>query len=304
MSFHQYFAEWSRWFWPLFVNHLWQATLFALPVWGAMKLLRQASPRVRHAGWMLALAKFALPAAALAAVIDRFGWRSPRLDSLATNFSAGAMVLLEAVEPVVAEVSENASASHAELYCALTAIWLAGAFAVFAFWQFRHWRFTRGINADSVPATGSVAELSARLQRELGIAGDVPLLVSGQAAGPGLLGILRPKIVLPPNLENRLKEEELAAVLLHELIHLRRRDNLWATARMMVCCLFWFHPLIWLIDRQLMGERELMCDESVIRFGSPAENLRRRFVEGRATRPGLAGGRRFARHRLKSEKEN
>ena len=268
MSFHQHFAEWSRWLWPSFLNHLWQATLFALLVWSAMWLLRRASPRVRYAAWALALAKFVFPAAALAVLIDRFGWRSSRLDSLAADFSAGTMIFLETIDPAF---TENASASHAEVYCALTTIWTAGAIAVFVFWQLRRWRFSRGINADSVPAAGKVAELSAQLQRQLGFNGNIPLIVSARMSGPGLWGLLRPKIILPPDLETRLQEDELAAVLLHELMHLRQRDNWLATAQMMVCCLLWFHPLIWLIDRRLMGERELMCDESVIRFGSSAE---------------------------------
>lgn len=39
---------------------------------------------------------------------------------------------------------------------------------------------------------------------------------------------------------------------------------------MIICCLFWFHPLVWMIDRRLLAERELVCDEDVIRYiGEP-----------------------------------
>ncbi|MBO0723295.1 MAG: M56 family metallopeptidase, partial [Blastocatellia bacterium] len=69
----------------------------------------------------------------------------------------------------------------------------------------------------------------------------------------------------------------LESVMMHELIHVTRLDNLLSNAQMLICCLFWFHPLVWLIDRRLLAERELVCDEYVIRYiGEPrvyAESL-------------------------------
>jgi TonB family protein len=63
MTSHQLLAEWSQWFWPVFANHLWQATLFAFVVWVAALWLGQA--RTRHTVWLMAFAKFLLPSALL-----------------------------------------------------------------------------------------------------------------------------------------------------------------------------------------------------------------------------------------------
>ncbi|MGH9799572.1 MAG: M56 family metallopeptidase, partial [Blastocatellia bacterium] len=226
MSLHNFLAEWSQWFWPLAINHLWQATLFALLVWAAMVLLRQASPRMRHAARVLALAKFLLPAAGLVVAIDKFGLRSQRVETLASDFSAGALILIETSESV-AEV--NAQASHVETYCALTLVWAAGAIAVFAYWQARRWQLSKTLRAESAEVTGRFAEIFAELQRRLGFTRPVPLIVSARIAEPGVWGIWRPKIVLPPSLDERLGDEELTAVLMHELIHVRQRDNLLST---------------------------------------------------------------------------
>ena len=269
MAWHNTLAEWSQWFWPLAINHLWQATLFALLVWAAMLLLRQASARARHVAWMLAMMKFLLPAALLAAAFDKLGLRFSRAEALAADFSTSALILFETAEPV-AEAS--ALASHSEAYCLMTLAWLAGAIAVCGYWQTRRWRLAQALKADSAPATERVLKLFAELQKRLSFARLVPIIVSASIAEPGVWGILRPKIVLPLGLDERLNNEELSAVLIHELVHINQQDNLFSTAQMILCSLLWFHPLVWLIDRKLLGECELMCDEKAIRFGGTAEN--------------------------------
>jgi uncharacterized protein (TIGR03435 family) len=57
------------------------------------------------------------------------------------------------------------------------------------------------------------------------------------------------------------------AILAHELCHVRRRDNLMAAIHMIVQAIFWFHPLVWWLGTRLMEERELACDEEVLRLG-------------------------------------
>jgi len=47
-------------------------------------------------------------------------------------------------------------------------------------------------------------------------------------------------------------------------VHIRRFDNLLAAAHRLLCCVFWFHPFIWLLERRLLAERELSCDEAVV----------------------------------------
>ena len=273
MAIHQVWAEWSRWFWPLAINHLWQATLFALLVWAAMSLLRQSSPRARSAAWWLALAKFVLPVAWPAAAMDKLGLRFSRAEFLAADFLTSARILIETTEPT-AEMNApfTQHAAHHEFYCALTLVWLLGAIAVLANWQLRRWRLAGLLRAGSVEATGRAAELFAELQSRLGFKRRIPLVVCTHIAEPGVWGVWRPRVVLPPGLDERLSDDELAAVLAHELFHVRRRDNLLSSVRMVACGFIWFHPLVWLIDRRLTGECELMCDEKVIRSGGSAES--------------------------------
>jgi Zn-dependent protease with chaperone function len=94
------------------------------------------------------------------------------------------------------------------------------------------------------------------------------------AAGPrapAVEGVLRPRISLPAGIERVLSDRELDAVLIHERIHVRRRDNLIRLIHELGRCGLWFHPLVWVASSRLAFYRELSCDESVIRRGRGAE---------------------------------
>jgi hypothetical protein len=90
------------------------------------------------------------------------------------------------------------------------------------------------------------------------------LVVSPAIDQPGVCGVLRPRVVLPAGIGERLSDAELEAVFLHELAHVRRLDNLVSNLHMMLCCLFWFYPVAWLVDRRLLIERERACDDDVL----------------------------------------
>jgi len=61
-----------------------------------------------------------------------------------------------------------------------------------------------------------------------------------------------------------LSRKELDAVLIHEVTHARRRDNLVGLLYEIALCALWFHPLVWLTGSRLAMFRELSCDDSVI----------------------------------------
>lgn len=84
---------------------------------------------------------------------------------------------------------------------------------------------------------------------------------SDKVVSPGLFGIVRPKILVPPGTEGKL----LDYVVRHEQVHRRRLDNLWRIAALTVCCLHWFNPLIWLSLKAFFADMELSCDEAVLR---------------------------------------
>src|SRR5262249_31583235 len=85
---------------------------------------------------------------------------------------------------------------------------------------------------------------------------------------PGVVGVRRPILLLPRGIADCLAHSEMDAILAHELCHVRRRDNLWASIHIIVETLFWFHPLVWWIGARLLQERERACDEDVVSRGN------------------------------------
>lgn len=89
------------------------------------------------------------------------------------------------------------------------------------------------------------------------------LQITDVAMSPAVCGLFRPVVLLPRLLVHRLSIEQLRTVLLHELIHLRRRD-LWVNclqSLLQIVC--WWHPLIWLANARIRRVREEAVDEAV-----------------------------------------
>jgi TonB family protein len=280
MTFHQTYFEWTQWFWPLLANHLWQTTLIAFIAWVFVSLLRRATSRARYLIWMIAFVKFLFPSALLIIAIESCGF-----DISKPSTYTGAEMFFQIAQPVALAgfgseaviagassviTSPDGRAGHSELYCLLTVVWLLGSVVWFARWLTLRRRLARALKAGSEIAVGPAAVALRRAMTWLSIKREIGLIESPQIRGPGVWGAWRPVVVIPKGLTDKLSAEELEAVMMHELIHVSRRDNLLGALQMLICCLFWFHPLVWLIDRRLLAERELVCDEYVIRYlGEP-----------------------------------
>ena len=108
------------------------------------------------------------------------------------------------------------------------------------------------------------------LADSLGIARDVSVGICDRLAMPVLIGIVRPLILLPPAALGGWSIEQLEMVLLHELAHLRRWDNLVNLLQRFVESLLFFQPVVCWLSAWVRLERELCCDRLVIgRVGEP-----------------------------------
>jgi len=84
---------------------------------------------------------------------------------------------------------------------------------------------------------------------------------------PFILGVFRPKIFVPSNLDGA----QLAYVAAHERAHLARRDHWWKPLGFLLLTVYWFHPLIWVGYVLLCRDIELACDERVVKTLDPAQ---------------------------------
>ncbi|HVW04297.1 MAG TPA: M56 family metallopeptidase [Vicinamibacterales bacterium] len=268
-------------------DHLWQSTLFAAVVAVVVAMLRGKRASVRHALWLAASIKFVVPFAALTVFGAFIGSRlslhvpEPAPDFVQTMTSAP---FVPQIAPALSIVpSSTATAPSSVLLPALIAIWSAGCLIVLAAWAVRWTRAYRVARSATSYDTGrevailrrveasggSLSPVARSLRRggSLGRPRPLAMRLSDATIEPGVFGIWRPVLLWPRAMSAHLSDDQIETIFIHELSHVRRRDNLAAAAHLLVQAICWFHPLVWWIGARLIDERERACDEDVVRAG-------------------------------------
>lgn len=102
------------------------------------------------------------------------------------------------------------------------------------------------------------------LRERLQIPKQVTLHISENITVPITAGFIKPIILLPVAMVSRLDPEQVEAILLHELAHIKRLDYLWNIVQKVMESILFFNPFVWLIVKEIHKEREYCCDEIVV----------------------------------------
>jgi len=259
----------------LAADHLWQSTIFAVAAAVIALALRRQRAQVRYWIWLAASIKFLVPFAALVAVGGALSWRTIEIipydasGALVETISQPFTRTQVTVRAVDAKPGASGSLLPALQSLAIP-IWAAGSGVFLLIWAARWWRLRQTLARATSMARGREAEMLDRLAAARAMR-SLPMYATDTTVEPGVFGVLRPVLLWPRGISEHLADEQIEAILAHELTHLRRQDNLAAALHMAVQALFWFHPLVWWIGRRLVHERELACDDEVIRLGSERE---------------------------------
>ncbi len=126
----------------------------------------------------------------------------------------------------------------------------------------RWWQITRDIRR--AKTSGRLIALTDEAQRFAGTKFKVQVRLTRNPMSPAVCGLFRPAILIPQSLLESFSDEQLRAVLLHELIHLRRRDVWLNFVQALLQIFYWWHPLVWLANSRIRRVREEAVDDAVM----------------------------------------
>jgi len=234
-------------------NHLWECTVFLLAIALAVAAAGPRRARLRYALWFAASVRLLIPVPSVSGGVSRVVRATPSRHSFADSTMVSAAQPFRTTTP--SPFLESVPTRQDTVEVALLFVWLAG-FLFTALRWLRQWRDVRRIARLAVPG---------------GSFDSVPVAIIGAGVEPCVIGILRPLLLLPEGLAQKLSPTELSSVLAHEICHVRRRDNLTASIHAVAQSLFWFYPPVWWIGRHLLNERECACDQAVLNSGRDPE---------------------------------
>ena len=165
-----------------------------------------------------------------------------------------------------------------------TVVWAAGVLVCAVFFSLAYWKCRKEFQT-SITVGNDFTEnwLSVHQQGR-----RISIRQSGRFSAPLTYGVLHPVILMPTSTKWE-NTDSLAYVLAHEYVHIRRFDSIRKLVLIVVLCVHWFNPLVWVMYILANRDIELSCDEAVVRlFGENAKAAyARALISMEETRSGL-----------------
>ena len=200
------------------------------------------------------------PTPSLTSVVDIGG--SPKIEAALPPISHPESM---AAPGNLAEASPTHTLVIASLAPWVVAVWMVGA-SVCLLLSSRHVaavrRFRSGMPIDDPLALQVIQKLVSGFN----LTRPVQLLSVDGLAVPGVVGVLKPVILIPSSLVSGLTPDQWEAILAHELAHIRRWDYLVNLSQLVIESLLFFNPAVWWLSRQVRLEREACCDAAAVQI--------------------------------------
>jgi beta-lactamase regulating signal transducer with metallopeptidase domain len=245
-----------------------QFSVLAAVVAALVFALRSLTPRVRYLVWLFVLLRLAIPVG----VSSPFGALPSALPRAAvTNVSSGNPVSpgeLPETSTRPERLVGSAMETFADVSLAFTLFiaWAAVVLCLSAIQMTRSTRRRIRIRSAMETPSPELAQRIEALRAEIGLRRAVSAWIVHHdlIEGPAIQGWLRPRVLLPSSMVRVWRREELEPVLLHELVHLKRKDPIARAVGNFLQIVYFFHPAVWWVNSRLREEREKACDDTVV----------------------------------------
>jgi beta-lactamase regulating signal transducer with metallopeptidase domain len=151
---------------------------------------------------------------------------------------------------------------------AVLLVYLVGLVAVAAWTAVQFVRLRRLVRRSTVAADEQLDLSFLALCRRMSLAHMPRLHVSADETAPMVVGVLRPILVIPSSLTGARFKEGMRSVLMHEIAHVRRKDTWLNCFQIVVSVIWWFNPLVWVLNGAIRRVREDCCDDVVLSYGT------------------------------------
>lgn len=232
----------------------------------------------RHGLWLLIAVRLLIPVLPSSAL----SWQSliPSLHTETVSESIRILPQTDAGSPLVRSAVDLDETVTKRLFLTapwmpiLPLIWLSGLVLILGVTWLQCWRFERRIRrlrALDDEATNRVTELLNQLVKEQKHHRSPAIMISEGVSSPVMMGIFRPRILMPPKLIAELSDAEIRFVLRHELAHYQRCDVWTSWLLAILRAVHWFNPFIWWAFHRTRIEAEYATDARVMQSIGQAE---------------------------------
>lgn len=181
------------------------------------------------------------------------------------DLKSGDVAVVDELQPANGGVNEIQSKSILRFYDKILLVWMIGT-VFMVLWllggrMYSYSIFRKSTRLDDLKLIEKIsnAKQLMRLNR------DIEIMQSDRVKIPVITGIFKSRLILPDAI-NHWNQDRFAAVLYHELAHIKRNDVFLQFLAQLTCALYWFNPLTWIIERNLQIERERACDNVVLQL--------------------------------------
>lgn len=249
----------------MLLHSIWQIGLIGLAIFLILTFQRQLKPHSKadmiYGGMLLSLSL------SVYTFISHFGIYSKDHRSSGAFTEAPAVWLMKFQQMSASEGLWSAQWLSLDWMKILTIFWIAGLFVglikfltgMGGIYQFR--------KLHSVDIESELYGCFRRVSAILPMNREIKLKWSPSARAPFTFGFWSPVIVVPISFMSGYSIDQIECILAHEMAHIKRRDYLHNLIQYLIEAIFFFHPVMWFMVREMKTQREYACDEWVVKSG-------------------------------------